>query len=651
MAYTSVICSKSRDLKFKYLNGSESPKRKVESDLIRYEWHREDQKALIFEEDEPEWFYPGPIVQISDYLHWTEVASIAQKLVAVSPLRDKHLQVLIQEITKGDTNKASLFRKAVRFVQSKIESVPVTDGLYLTDVRKTGSILAQQYGDSREKAVLLVTLLRSMGINAWIALANDNDHLKSDQYLPSLSIFQRAVVKASINGKEIWVDPSLSHQGGSNTDLYFPGAEHVLVLDGKSDCLVHVPHSPHGKLTAVEHYTLNYTSSPVYLKVTSVYTLNEADRIRRSLANIPIDTVQKNYLNYYSARYPNIKVKDKIIIRDNDQRNELTLIEHYQINQFFSKDSILKNYNFSFGADHIASKLIDTEADRNHPIQVEFPFDIDLTIKVTSAGGWNIDTESSEIKRDAFIFRSNIYPEDNVLTLHYTFSYLKPNIAANKAREYSIDVAAIKTNHLDYYLNHTPDEVPYIPNYWMIGFALSLMILCILLALYVFTRGSAAQWHRGPSMKLSGTLIVISISLLVTAGSLAYDLINGEFTDLNTWKAFQSRKSFWLYKTLLTVSTFRDVFVSCFSVFCVILILKKRDILPRVIILYFAASSLLLTLVEVLNILVYRQGDFMRDAGYSILVTLACIAYFQNSERVRQTFVVPYVKRASGSGT
>lgn len=649
VSYKSVICSNKRSLKFDYLNSARKPERKVEGDLIRYEWHRRNQKALIFEEDEPDWFYPGPIVQISDYSNWSKVASMAQKLIPVHPVRDHRLKALSQELMKGETSKASLFRKTVRYVQNKIESISVPDGLFLPEVSKPERTLSQRYGDSRDKAVLLATLLRSLGINAWIALVNDNDHLNADQYLPSLSIFERAVVKASINGKEVWVDPSLTHQGGREAEVYFPGAENVLVLNGQSNKLVRVPHSRHGKIKSVERYTLNNTTNPVNLEVTSIYTLNEADRMRKSLANTPLDTVQKNYLNYYSTRYPYIKVKDKIIIRDDDQKNVLTLIEHYKIDRFFSKDSVLKNYNCSFGADLISNKLVNTKADRNNPIQVEFPTDIDLTIEAFSTGGWNIDIENREIKRDAFIFRSNIYPEDDLLTLHYTFRYLKPYIPINNVSEYAADIDAMKEEYLDYYVVHTPDEVPYIPNYWMIGFSVFVTLLCILLAFHIYTRRSADKGQNRATIKLGGTLIFISISLLVTAGSLAYDIVDGEFTDLNIWKAFQSRKSFWLYKTLLIVSTFRDIFICCFSIFCVILILKKRNILPKLIVFYFAASSILLVLIFVLDFLLYHQGDFMRDVGYSIFMTLICIAYFQNSERVKQTFVVPYMKKDAGS--
>lgn len=644
-SYTSVLCSKSRNLTFKFHNGAAKPIRKDEGELIRYEWQRRNQKALTFEEDEPEWFYPGPIVQISDYANWKEVAKMAQELMPVRPVKDMRITTLIQDLKAGENTKASLFRKAVKYVQDRVEPVYVREGMYLPGASKPGKVLGQQYGDSREKAVLLVALLRSMGINAWIALVNDNDQLKANQYLPSLSIFDRAIVKARIEGKDIWVDPCLKKQGGSNTELYFPGAENILVLDNQSDALVRVPQSRHGKLTSVERYTIHNTSSPVYLEVTSIYTLNEADYMRRSLANTPIDSVQKNYLNYYSTRYPHIKVKDKIAVRDNEQKNELRLVEHYRIDGFFNKDSVLKNYTFSFGADHIASKLLETDAARKHPIEVEFPLDIDHKIEVMSAGGWNIDTESSEIKRDGFIFRSNFYSEDELLTLHYTFTYLKDYIPANKTSEYAADVAAMKNEYLDYNVIFTPDEVPYIPNYWMVGFNAIVISLSILFARIIYKSSPSSQWYQKPTIKLGGTLILIFVYLIVTAGCLAYNLIDGKFTDLNAWRAFDSRKSWWLYKSMMVVSAFRDVFISCFAIFCALLIQKKRDILPKLIIIYLAVSSILLVLVFVLNTLVYHVGNFMWDAGYSILITLACIAYFQNSERVKQVFVVPYIKR------
>lgn len=644
-SYTSVLCSKNRDLRFKFHNGAAQPTRTDEGGLIRYEWHRRDQKPLRFEDNEPEWFYPGPIVQISDYANWKQVAKTAQELMPVQTAKDTRLIALIQQLKAGESTKASLFRKAVEYVQDRIEPVYIRDGIYLPTASKPVKVLHQQYGDSREKAVLLVALLRELGINAWITLVNDNDHLNPNQYLPSLSIFDRAIVKASIDGKDIWIDPCLKNQGGSNTALYFPGAANVLVLNGQSDALVRLPQSPNGKLTSVERYTIHNASSPVYLEVTSIYTLNEADHMRRSLENTPIDSVQKNYLSFYSTRYPHIKVKDKIAIRDNRQKNELWLIEHYQIDQFFNRDSVLKNYRFSFGADHIASKLLETDNDRKHPIEVEFPLDIDHRIEVVSAGGWNVDTENKEIKRDAFIFRSNIYSEGDLLNLHYTFSYLKPYIPASKASEYAVDVAAMKNEYLDYNVIYTPEEVPYIPNYWIIGFSVGVIALSILMARLLYIKSLTDQEYPKPVIKLEATIIFIFIYLILTAGGLVYNLIDGNFTDLNSWRAFDSRKSSWLYKSIIITTTFRDVFITCFSIFCALLIWKKRDILPKTIIIYFALSLCLLALVSVLNSLLYQEGNLMRDAGFAIFITLACIAYFQNSERVKKIFVVPYIKK------
>ncbi|MGV3704441.1 MAG: DUF3857 domain-containing protein [Arcticibacter sp.] len=640
--YTSLISSKKRNIRFKYLNAAEKPVIKAEGDLMRYEWLRRNLPAAHFETHEPEWFSPAPIVQVSDYSDWTQVAKMASNLLVVSDGSAAGLNPLSAKIKSTYRTEEARLREAVRFVQDDIESVWITQGLFRPKICRAEEVLAQGYGDSRDKAVLLTSLLRSIGVESYIALINDDDQTRRDQFLPSFSLFHRAVVKALVRGKDVWIDPMLTDQGGKNAEFYFPGAENALVLDNSNHHLIRIPHTQNGKLVAVEQYRLLNIGPPVQLKVKTTYTLNEADHIRRSFKETPLDTIQKNYLRYYSERYPHIKVKERLNMQDNRKKNEITITEYYKIDQFFIQDSVLKNYRFTFGADLINGKLVDTDPGRKHAITVEYPVDIDNTILVSSAGGWNIDDESSEIKREAFVFRSNHYAEGDLLTLHYQFSYLKPYIPAHQASGYSADVAALKSDYLNYDVIYTPDQVPYYPNYWMLGFSVALVILCLTLSLWLYRRKTSATFSYRDPIPLGGWLIVIILVLLSTTAYSVYEFIHEKYSDLNSWNSFQARKLYSVYKIYLTLSVLKVVFICCFSLFSLFLILKKRDILPRMINIYYASSSVLTVLVFMFSSFLYGQGDLMSEAGYSILTTISCIAYFNNSERVKQTFLVPY---------
>ena len=62
------------------------------------------------------------------------------------------------------------------------------------------------FGDCKDKATLLVALLRQAGIRADLALLYDGPGRDIDVDLPGLSVFDHAIVRAKIGATDIWID-------------------------------------------------------------------------------------------------------------------------------------------------------------------------------------------------------------------------------------------------------------------------------------------------------------------------------------------------------------------------------------------------------------------------------------------------------------
>jgi len=92
-------------------------------------------------------------------------------------------------------------------------------------------VLKRRYGDCKDKALLLVSLLRATGIEAAPALANTRERAALDGFLPTAYAFNHAIVRARIDGKERWLDATLTSQRGELSALSTPGYERALVLD------------------------------------------------------------------------------------------------------------------------------------------------------------------------------------------------------------------------------------------------------------------------------------------------------------------------------------------------------------------------------------------------------------------------------------
>jgi len=71
------------------------------------------------------------------------------------------------------------------------------------------------FGDCKDKATLLVALLRQAGIRAELALLATGPGLDLDPDLPGMGPFDHAIVRARVAGREVWID--------ATEDLILPG--------------------------------------------------------------------------------------------------------------------------------------------------------------------------------------------------------------------------------------------------------------------------------------------------------------------------------------------------------------------------------------------------------------------------------------------
>lgn len=644
--YHCVITPARYSLSFRYFNGAVRPKVVNNGKEVRYEWEAFRLKALEYEENTPSWYENCPYIQVSNFRNWKEVATWAAEINPVPATLNGELGLLVERIKRESATKEELFRKAVSIVQNEVRYMGVEIGEYSHRANAPEKVFARRFGDCKDKSVLLAAMLRSAGIEASMALVNTDARERTDRYLPA-PVFDHAVVRAVVNGRPVWVDPTISYQGGRGADIYFPDYGKALLVNEQSSALTGIPVSDHGKEICEEKYFVINCSAPVDLTVKTTYTRYEADKMRDDLASESIKDIEKRYLDYYASSYPKIKAKDTLVVQDDYERNQLTVIEKYRIWNFFTRDSVLGNFNASFYADCISNRLPKIEPNRRQPVFVKFPFDVDYTIRLILPGGWNVETESQRLKRNSYVFQSDYYASDDVLKLHYQFKYLKDYVPVEEMSQFSSDIRKMKNDLLMYDIVYTPDEVPFYPNYGLIVFALILITIFCIAAWFIYCRESENFWYRKIPAPLGAGPVVVCLGLAGTVVYFIRDFISEEYLDLNHWNAYSSMSSSLFYKVLLTVGAFTDVYIVCFALFCLVLILKRRDILPGIIVFYFISSSILLMVSYVLSAILYgSSASSMDNVVYSIIMTIISVSYFNRSDAVKATFVVPYIRRA-----
>lgn len=415
----------------------------------------------------------------------------------------------------------------------------------------------------------------------------------------------------------------------------------ALIIKTGNNTLSDIRKATTGKSVISERYYVRSATDPVRLEVTSTYTANQADNIRAAIASQSITELTKRYADYYSKMYSKVTTTDSLIITDNRDLNQLTVMETYEVEGLLVKDSLSGAHRGGFYANFVNEQLPDFAQARKHPLYLNYPFDLDYTIEVDLADGWNVAPESKEIARDEYRFKADISADDRTLSLHYQFAYLNDHLPAQKAARFASDLKEIK-NNLSYNFSYKGDAIKNgTTNFWMVAFA---MVLCLVFAYLAYRRYTmpslVAPWDQPRA--LGRWLILPIIGLTASVIIAPFGIVGKGFFNASLWDSFVGTEFSTTYRAIILFEVAANFFLLACAVFSLVLIFKKRDIAPRVICASYLLSVVLLLSDSLLVKYVMQSNVDYSDVFRALVAACIWIPYFQKSTRVQETFVVPY---------
>jgi transglutaminase-like putative cysteine protease len=648
--YTSVVFPSAHNINMRLFNDAPKPVITDAGGVKRYDWEAFQVKPAIYDDNAPAWFDARQYVQLSDYNNWAEVVNWA---LSINPPDMSLTGELAAEVSKlkaaAGSNKEKYFRSAVRLVQDEVRYMGIELGAYSHRANRPAKVFTQRYGDCKDKSLLLVSILRANGIDANMVLINSNSE-DLDKYMPAHNLFDHATVVATMNGKKVWVDATISSQGGTGADIYYPDYNKGLILSPGNTALTPIPAPKLGKVMTVDSFVVKKVKSPVQLIVKTTYTLNQADKERDALASSGMAETEKNYLKYYSDIYNKIESKDSIEVIDNLNKNILVTIEKYEITDFFKRDSVSGSYEASFDADFIRSELPKITNQTKTPVFINKTTNQDYTVKMYLPDGWNVKSEQDSIIRDAYRFTSDYSSDGKLLTLNYKFQYLKWLVPVNKLDEFKQDIKLLRDKKLSYGITVNPDlenaQTSNI-NQWMLNLALFIILIAGFAAYRIYcTETPGIVFSHGATFEpLGGWLILLLIGLFLTPVIVIINLVDTNYFTIAVWHNVGKYSYASSLKAHIIFKVCGLVITGCYAIFCLVLFLTRRDITPKYMIGYLAFNVVFRVADYIIISSVSRMPvsqDFVQDIVSTAIAAAIWVPYFIKSVRVQQTFIVPY---------
>jgi len=195
---------KDRLIKLKTKPGYD-PKTTDEGDRRIYRWTHsnlkdEDDKKKKKKKSEDE----TPSVQLTTFKSWEELGAWYAGLERDRRMPDASVKTEAAALVKGKSDDMAKVKALYDYVSRNIRYVSLSFGLGRIQPHAASEVLANGYGDCKDKNTLLAALLDAEGFHSTSVLIGS--HMKLDPDIPSPSQFDHVITRVPVGGKEIWLD-------------------------------------------------------------------------------------------------------------------------------------------------------------------------------------------------------------------------------------------------------------------------------------------------------------------------------------------------------------------------------------------------------------------------------------------------------------
>jgi hypothetical protein len=493
-----------------------------------------------------------------------------------------------------------------------------------------------------------------MGLEARPVLVHSFFGSRVDQRIPSPSAFNHCIVQFKYEGREIFVDPTLSNQGGDLDHMEnLPYGSGLVIADRVSDLVKLPPPAPE---TVFITYTITVEEigGPARMAVRSKYSGRAADTRRDWYLHSSIDEISRSSLDYYSEAFPGLTQVQPVryIDEGRDGENILVVEESYRIEDFWTISEVDTNAVYAEMIPLEMTEIINVpaSAERTSPYYLGPLLDLSLTIKIVLPEDWPVKSDKVEIKSDAFAYNSEMIGHGDKIEMSYRYRRLKESIPPEETRDFIQDHSRI-WDDLTFYLSHDPSKEEF--NFsWFAGVLAALTFLVTVIAARRISReyDPAPRVTQDSARSIGGWLILPAIGFFTRPFFLAFDLISDTtYFNHNTWVSVLQETDFASFSgfgVMLVYELIGNTFFLVFSLLILVQFLRKRSSLPRLVVSYISLDLIFRGLdLAGAKFLIDPQllpdidPEELRNLGAALFSLLVWVPYFLKSSRVRQTFI------------
>jgi len=632
-----------------------------------YRWDQRGVAARRVESGAPAWYNPHPGIFWSEFRDWADVAAWAVPLYQLPKTAPLELSAKIEQIRSTNASDAERAIAVLRWVQSEIRYLGVEIGVNSHAPNPPSMVFQRRFGDCKDKALLTIFMLDSLGIRARPALVNTDIRRGITKMQASPAAFDHVLVALTLNKRRYWIDPTRATQEGDLEHLYQPDFGYALIVDGLQRELIRM----HSFSKARTQRTVNTqfdlragTDQPIKYTVTTISEGARAESLRDQLASSGREEVEKRFLNYYANYYPGIAIAGPMEIVEDKARNSITTKEAYHLSSAPEQSDTDSRWRFYVRVPEIEEMFSDPSVKlRVAPLAFAHPEAINASTEVLLPEDWPSVNESSDVVDPAFSFQRSVKGLGPRITIKDSFRSTADEISSERMPEFLSSLKQAR-GELNYEISWTDaaetekatsTAVPAAKATALDLFNWPVAMLAVFavafagwvaLNIYRYDPHRDPAWSSTDERGIAGWLLVPAFLVLITPAKYSWGLYTAlPLFSVATWDAgtrFGSEEYHVYLAPYLLLDLIACIIMLVLALLLVLLFFQKRTSLPRLFSAFLLAQAGILGLQTL-----YAQGlafdDAMRSLArnqfyFGAALALILVGYLRLSTRVHATF-------------
>ena len=644
--FKKFILSASKNLNVKSLGTEvQQPVVKDSAGLVHYTWSKSKVTAREWDYGTPSWYERDNLVMITDFNSWRDVGNWAKELFALPPQELQKIKNELAPTFTADSDEDYIL-KVVHFVQDEIRYLGFELGENSHKPYPPTQIYQQRFGDCKDKALLLVTLLQSRDIEAYPVLVNTSLKQSIDSRLPSTNLFDHCVVQLTFDEKKIYIDPTINNQGGNLSNYYFPAYRRGLVIDSDIAELDVLPDPESPGTSEIHTLDLAAIGGEAMMEVRTLYTGSDADIQRSYFAQNSLEAIQKTFKDYYANLYPDIVVWDDIEFTDNRSSNTFIVEEKYKIPTFWNPLPGKENQIYAQIQPLALTNLFDVPKNiqqRKSPYYLSYPVEYNHTIHVNLPEEFNVAGVDNVIENDLYLYEYSVSNRGKSVTKSTHYKTKADQVPADRIGQYVADHTRMYSElvfQFTYDRGVTEAAKNTLPGIITTIVALAAGAFLAVSLYHHYDPEPNRYMVRG--LPIGGWLILLAVGISISPLRLLVDLFKDpEIINGAGWMSFLALKNYPLF-AFVFVSHIFNIVKLLFLALLIVLFFQRRTSFPRLMTIMLATQLVMVAIDTIAGRALANDSTSisMNNMIQSIVAAAIWIPYLNMSQRVKDTFVI-----------